>query len=518
MGENLNKANQFIQDNMHKVNNTYRPKYHNSPPIGWINDINGFVQLADLYHVYAQYYPYDTEWGPSHWGHWQSPDLINWEWVSVALAPEEEYDNKGIYSGTALVENGAVISLYTGVHSEQSIDVTDIQKKLTVEEIREDKDTFQEQSIAKSIDASNFIKYENNPVISHLDLPEEFNINSFRDPKIIKYQDNFYAAIATMKKTENNEEGYVILFESEDMINWRYIGNILENIGSMIECPDYFILDHHKVLISCVMDYNLEPIQMAKNNYPCLYFIDNHIDNFTEFDYSYYASLDNGLEFYAPQSLKVIDGRRIMIGWLLAFDYHTPLHYLDHKWNGVMTLPRELSINRGKLYQKPVSEIYDHMKLKGKHENIGEGIIEFNLSMSSYIKLRKNNINTKLTMKILSDLDNQEYYTIDYIPAENDELPYILTDRSKLGYHLLEKNDQGVSNDIATNKFIYNMESLELEIFIDQCTVEIFLNNGEFVMTSWAFSKSMENNIVVAGLDEENDFIEFYDFYERGES
>ena len=102
MSEKCLQADAYVAKMAPSVNPQYRPHFHAAPPVGWINDPNGFCVYQGRYHLFAQYYPYDSVWGPMHWGHWVSDDLVSWEWVSVALAPDSPWDDCGCFSGTAL--------------------------------------------------------------------------------------------------------------------------------------------------------------------------------------------------------------------------------------------------------------------------------------------------------------------------------------------------------------------------------------------------------------------------------
>ena len=81
----------------------YRPKYHFTVRKGWINDPNGLIKYKGLYHVFFQYYPHATSWGPMHWGHRVSEDLIHWDELPIALYPKTYSNEDGCFSGTSIV-------------------------------------------------------------------------------------------------------------------------------------------------------------------------------------------------------------------------------------------------------------------------------------------------------------------------------------------------------------------------------------------------------------------------------
>lgn len=117
----VEKANRFIAENKHLVNTQYKPEEHFSAEIGWINDPNGFVYFRGEYHLFYQFYPYDSVWGPMHWGHAKSKDLVTWEHLPVALAPDQDYDRNGCFSGSAIVKDDRLWLMYTGHIEEKPV-------------------------------------------------------------------------------------------------------------------------------------------------------------------------------------------------------------------------------------------------------------------------------------------------------------------------------------------------------------------------------------------------------------
>lgn len=193
------KANNYIESNKNIVNLQYYPTAHLAAPIGWINDPNGVCFFNNLYHVFYQYYPYDSVWGPMHWGHSVSSDLINWEFIHVSLAPDQSYDKDGCFSGSSIVNDDKLYLMYTG----------HIIKEKTNEII-------QVQNIAMSEDAENFEKSDLNPIIDSGVLPSNIKKSDFRDPKLFKNDGCFYVIVGA--KTLD-DKGVVLLFESNDLFN-----------------------------------------------------------------------------------------------------------------------------------------------------------------------------------------------------------------------------------------------------------------------------------------------------------
>ena len=150
LNDSLRKAREFEKKYLPHLSKEELPQFHVTGEIGWINDPNGFSVYKDEYHLFFQYHPYDVKWGPMHWGHVKTKDFIHWERLPVALAPDEEYDKDGCFSGSAIeLPDGRHLLMYTGVRNER----------------REDgkMEFFQTQFIAVG-DGVDYEKYALNPV------------------------------------------------------------------------------------------------------------------------------------------------------------------------------------------------------------------------------------------------------------------------------------------------------------------------------------------------------------------
>lgn len=168
--QTLREARKYEEACEKLIKEAERPAFHLSARIGWMNDPNGFSYYNGVYHMFYQYHPYDSVWGPMHWGHAVSRDLLHWEYLPAALAPDEIYDRDGCFSGSALtLPDGRHLLMYTGVVQER-------QKNGGTLEI-------QAQCLAVG-DGTDYEKYENNPVLDEKDLPEGSSRFDFRDPKM----------------------------------------------------------------------------------------------------------------------------------------------------------------------------------------------------------------------------------------------------------------------------------------------------------------------------------------------
>lgn len=118
----LEKANQYQEQN--RIDQREKPVFHVTAPVGWMNDPNGFSIYQGRVHLFYQYHPYSSDWGPMHWGHFVSDDFVKWEGLPVALAPDSDYDAAGCFSGSAIETDEGHVLVYTGVMESEQEDGT----------------------------------------------------------------------------------------------------------------------------------------------------------------------------------------------------------------------------------------------------------------------------------------------------------------------------------------------------------------------------------------------------------
>lgn len=463
----LSKARQYEEKYLNVKKD--KPLFHMACPVGWMNDPNGFSMFNNRCHLFFQYNPYDTVWGPMHWGHAVSEDFIRWEHLPAALAPDQDYDNCGCFSGSGIEADGKHVLLYTGVH------------KGTAGTSFEDK-VIQEQCVAIG-DGINYKKMDYGPVITSNLLPDGHSLSDFRDPKVYRWNGKYRAVIGNTD-TEK-QDGFVVVFESDNLKDWNYIGVLdasNDEYGSMWECPDLFELDDKAVLIVSPQFIEAKGLEFH-NGHNTMCIVGTIEDEKMEREFLH--AIDYGLDFYAPQTLESADGRRVMIGWLQSWDNHiVPSGF---NWSGMMTIPRELTVTDGRLYQIPVRELYHHRK----NEIICEADIDseecfFDGINGRVFDMELDFINmdgSSLEIKLACDERHQTVITID-------------KDKRRI---LFDRTYSGLNKDVLCTRTM-QVDRLHggssMRILMDRFSVELFVNGGRYAMSSLIYTPLKADQIV----------------------
>ncbi|WP_397386613.1 glycoside hydrolase family 32 protein [Paenibacillus roseipurpureus] len=456
--ERVEHANQALEQAAELViEDHFRLGYHVMPPAGWMNDPNGLIYWNEEYHVFYQHYPYEPNWGPMHWGHAKSKNLINWEHLPIALAPSEAYDcgesgGYGCWSGSAVDDNGVLTLVYTGhVDGREPTEV---------------------QCIATSMDGVIFNKSSLNPVIAV--APEDGGFG-FRDPKVWQHEGQWYMVLGYGK----DGLGKTLMYTSSDLLAWRYLGVAAESdgtMGDMWECPDLFPLgdgDDHVLIIS--------PMNMGATK--TMYLTGKLSYETGKFDYRYAERLDYGFDFYAPQTFVDGNGRRILIGWMNIWGAQMPEQ--AHGWMGAFTLPRELTLAEdGTLRMQPVAELValrkEHHRVEGRSIEAGEitsiaGVQGNQLEIIAVFDAAQSE--GEFGLQLRCSEDGAEYTEVIYAVAQRT----LRVDRTHSG-----AGESGVS-EVQLDPL--EDGSIRLHIFVDRSSVELFANDGTKTVTNRIYPK-----------------------------
>lgn len=427
---------------MIKLNNDrYRLGYHVSAPAGWINDPNGFCYYKGYYHIFYQYHPYSADWGPMHWGHARSKDLVHWESLPIALAPDTKADEDGCFSGSAIVKDDVLYLIYTGHHYYDDGDPDHF---------------WQNQNLAYSTDGINFTKYENNPIIAS--APED-NTHHFRDPKVWEKDGKYYMILGSQGK---DGVGRAIIYRSDDLKDWQYLGEIakangLTTEGFMWECPDFFELAGKDILLLSPQGIEAQG-QKYLNLFQTGYFVGNFDYSTNTFEHGGFTELDHGHDFYATQTTLAPDGRRLVFGWMDMWESKFPEK--ADGWAGALTLLRELELKDDQLYMRPVKEA---VQLRTAE------ISAWNKQVTEKTLLCENEHQAEIDLTLTTDQAFELAFT------DQDKQVKLTFDQATHTFTLL--------NGDARYASIKPNSELKLQIFIDTSSLEIFINDGEAVFT-----------------------------------
>lgn len=469
----------------------YRGRYHFSPKENWMNDPNGMVYFKGEYHLFYQHHPDGMTWGPMHWGHAVSKDLITWEELSIALKPDE---SGTIFSGSAVVdwhntsgffeEEPGLVSIFTHHYEVQG------------------SPQIQTQSLAYSKDQGRtWTKYEGNPVLKHDSYID------FRDPKVFWHEDTgrWVMILACGQK--------VCLYHSPDLKSWTFGSEFGDGIGfhgGVWECPDLFPLnveadvEGEPTLQKWIMLVSIGDDTAYEEGSRTQYFI-GHFDGITftpDGDKEAIRWLDYGRDNYAGVSWSDVpseDGRCLFIGWMSNWKYAnlTP----TEGFRGAMTLPRELKLQLGKdndiiLVQHVVKELERVRVPILSLTNVTK--TEVAQALQS-LQLDSYELNAVIPSQSSLEFKVRVGGNEETVVGVNGAKREVYVDRTKSGIYDFHEQFRGVH----TAKLEAMNENIDLKVYVDRSSVEVFANGGQAVITDLIYPKADSKGISVVTHDDQ---------------
>lgn len=430
---------------------------HLKAPGNWINDPNGFIYYRGKYHLFYQYFPYAPVWGTMHWGHAVSDDLVHWEHIGVGLFPTVYEDQNGCFSGSAVEHGGKMYLYYTGIHYLQA-DPKNIHTCL------EDRFVSSQMMIA-SEDGIHFDNFSDKvvavPVIEDESIGDR---KDTRDPKVWKDGEYFYMILGS---TFRQEIGRVIIYKSRDGENWEYASQLQSGrFGRILECPDLFQIDGGYVFMGSPM-YIEEDAGGYQHHAVCMP-AQFEPDTCRLALPEYYQYVDYGLDLYAPQTTVDREGRRVMIAW-----FRMPKAVEEPgqmPWIGMMSIPRVVEVEDGHIYFRVHPEVERYFQ---------GGRVVFEEAFLHHQRL------PEFPFRLTTVLEEEEVLDIGGYRIWL-ERGFVRTDRSK------------VFADIEGHRMVSTTPQIHgecrLDVFVDENLIEVFVNEGQYVVSSVVYGLGGEIN------------------------
>ncbi|MGL4223607.1 MAG: glycoside hydrolase family 32 protein [Vibrio sp.] len=435
------------------VASPYRPQWHISPPQGLLNDPNGFIYHQGQYHLFYQWSPFACQHQDKYWVHLTSADLVDWQWQSVALTPADWFDSHGVFSGHAVSDQQDLWLFYTG------------NTRLGVERQRQTM-----QCAARMNDCGEFEKL--GPLIRSLPTGVTEHI---RDPKVIGRQGDWQMLLGAQTL---QHQGRLAIYRSHDLLNWHFdklYGDELGDYGYMWECPDWFELQGERFLVFGPQGIKSDNPHHTIQHQNRIFRVTQNPQGEVTFHQGW--PLDEGFDFYAPQSAQTADGRRVLCAWMgLPDELQHPT--CDQGWIHQLTALRELEWRNDRFYQQPLRELQTLM-----HAQQSLLLSDIVTDMQSKSFALKMTLPWGCELRLMQNAHYQVRLTLD---AEQQVLR-------------LDRSATQIRQGDTIRELSLSSANVELYILADQSSLEIFINQGEHVMTSRIFTPQDATGISLHG-------------------
>ena len=438
--------NQTLKDNWHAYMNKpsiWHNKFHWEMPFGLINDPNGLCYHDGKYQIFYQWNPAECKHLNKHWGYTETADFINYSVPQLALAPVDDFDRNGCYSGSARSRNGKLEILYTA-------NLKDAQN------IR-----YPRQVLAAKNSDGTFTKKKN----AVDDVPKGYTTH-FRDPYLFTHSGRSFFIIGAQRK---NLTGCALIYE-EIGGNWILRGELktdYTDFGYMWECPNLISVDGRDVLVFCPQ--GIAPQGHKYNNlYQAGYLIGKFNPDTLEFVHGDFQELDGGFDFYAPQVLAQ-PNRNILIGWIGMPEKENEYPTTKEGWLYSLTLPRQLKIKNDTIYQLPVKELDALCRSKQQFNDCRA------LTLSAPCKIT-------LDIDLTCENHWQGKFTIG-----SDEL--IISFDKNTQEFCINRDNLTLGGKGRRYFTISVKDNLHLDIYLDTSIIEIYCQNGEKTATACYYAQ-----------------------------
>ncbi|MDO4679817.1 MAG: sucrose-6-phosphate hydrolase [Aerococcus sp.] len=438
----------------------WRLQYHIEPKVGLLNDPNGFSYFNGQWQLFYQYYPFGPVHGLKSWFHLTSSNLFHWQEGEIALTPDNPFDSHGAYSGSAIAIDDQLFMFYTGNVRDENWQRIPYQN-------------------GAWMDQAGHVTKEKLPLIT----PPDFVTDHFRDPNIFEFEGEYYALLGAQLRDGNC--GVILLYRviDQDVKKWEYVG-ILDigesELGYMVECPAIAFVEGHPVLFFCPQGL-AQDVDPYDNIYPNKYIVAETFDpeHAKLVNPSTMQNVDEGFEYYAATTANGAHEEALSVAWIGGPEMASPTD--DYGYQGALSMIRSLSLVDGKLHQTPV--VPADAFSKAPLIIAGTEILEHN----HYV--------------LDTTIQPGDSETINFFLGEQDDEGLFLTVDATSGIVTLDRShtDYPVSEASGTTRMaqVTPGESIRVNAYVDESLVEIYVNEGERVLTGRYFPRAGHTGVKV---------------------
>lgn len=458
----------------------YQQKYHIMPPVGGIYEPSGLCDCDGDYYVFIQYSPMEVERRGQCFSLYKSRDLLHFLYVGVPIISDQNIDKDGVFSGSTLLVGKEMYFYYTG-----KVDSFDLKE--------EDDENSEYHTIVVKITKDSYFNdvYSDKLVVLKSTDYKEIASGRVSGPKVWE-ENGVYNMVHALRTKEQN--GAFLFFTSKDKINWKFKKKIvIEEDYQIFECPDLFYLDKVPILsVSMFQDGDTRCMCKSEDDKRVCNTEHNIVQNKVEKHKSFFTFLqgetieeycmgeqhewDYGFDFYAPQTFMDRNERVIMIALMGSpgSAYSNPT--IELGWLHCLTIPRELEMREGKLYQNPISEVERQRK-----------------NQNSLMVTKEIDIRIKNTSDFILNLPKESVgFSLDVNQALR-----LYYDYKKQIFGMKFINSSGYGRE--KRKISIN-QLTEIRILFDSSSIEIFLNKGEAVLTTRIFKKEKDYSLKLSSV------------------
>jgi fructan beta-fructosidase len=457
----------------------YAPKLHFKPPFGWLNDPNGLMYANDQWHLFYQYYPMSNVWGPMHWGHAVSDDLVEWDHCPIALAPD---DTGYMFSGSGVTDKDNCSGLFDGPSPNNLVVFYTNSKPI------EGGKDHQSQSLAYSHDGGlSWTKYEGNPIITNPGL------TCYRDPKVIWLEDKQHWVLLI---THGQSIG---IYQSTNLISWQLVSEFGQEDGlhsrGPWECPDLFPLTTLDGITKWVLVVGIGDGCHAPGSGTQYFVGDFDGESFTNINAKEVVLyLDHGRDYYATQSwFNAPQEARVGISWMSNWRYAR--HTETSTFRSIMTLPKSYSLqtdNQGRFV------VAQHFVPQIVEQFTSASVIP--LEGLSSIQVSDNVYHVSATLC----LSNDNLLECRLFGENTAQITFSYTDGQLT---VTSYRDYQGQDDVMKQEFPHHYhfdtevsgDRIDCQFIVDHGTVELLVDDGKISLSQLYFPDDLQGNIALLG-------------------